>query len=78
MLISVSLHWLGAFKSEMMKSCDIHRHDEEEIGEFGGSGDYLDQQFGFRLAVCDLREGYSRAEDGGHSDKLQQVFRGKF
>ena len=26
---------------------------------FGGTGDYLDQQFGFRLPVCSLREGYS-------------------
>ena len=41
--------------SECRRECRDLDDNDEEIGEFGGSGDYLDQQFGFRLAVCDLR-----------------------
>ena len=52
--------------AECRRECrDIGEEDDkEEIGEFGGSGDYLDQQFGFRLSVCDLREGYSEIKMG--------------
>ena len=52
--------------SECRRECRDLSDDEdnEEIEEFGGSGDYLDQQFGFRLPVCDLREGYSEPKMG--------------
>ena len=33
--------------------------DGEALHEFGGTGDFLEQPFGFRLPVCSLREGYS-------------------
>ena len=52
--------------SECRRECrDLGDYENsEEIEEFGGSGDYLEQQFGFRLAVCDLREGYSEPKMG--------------
>ena len=52
--------------SECRRECRDLGDDEdrEEIEDFGGSGDYLEQPFGFRLAVCDLREGYSEPKMG--------------
>ena len=45
--------------SECRRECrDLIDDDyNEEMELFGGTGDYLDQQFGFRLPVCSLREG---------------------
>ena len=42
---------------------DIHG-PRFEVDGFGGSADFVDQHFGFRIPICSLREGYSEVSMG--------------
>mgnify|MGYP001417562901 CR=1 FL=1 len=56
---------------------DIHG-PRFEVDSFGGSEDFVDQHFGFRIPVCSLREGFSEVSMGTSqitAKKLIQIYK---